>query len=106
METKFTKGEWKLHISPIWEKARKFHIFPPEGGYAICSRDFQYDMDCKPYENHNEVIANAKLISKSPEMFETITNFIHWIEREKETVSGALLAEMDSAKRLIKKITE
>lgn len=95
METKFTRGEWKIlkynytHAATI-NKDTTHRICAIETGYG----------------HADEWESNAKLISKSPQMFETITNFIHWIEKEKETVSGALLAEMDSAKKLIKKITE
>lgn len=103
METKFTRGEWRIYDMPL--PSRKV-IEIIGDGEVIASIKIKKGKYYSIKQVPEKYQANTKLISKSPQMFETITNFIHWIEREKETVSGALLAEMDSAKILIKKITE
>jgi hypothetical protein len=93
METKFTKGEW------VYNKYE-----PSDYGVHSEEGDGRDIALVRSLNNEQESEANAKLIANSPKMFDHLLSFIHYIEQEKLTVSGALLAEMDSAKRTVKQI--
>ena len=99
MKTQITPGEWKV-IN--WNGTLQSTVMT---GNANSSKD----VVCETYYDTaipaEAAEANAKLIAASPKMFEHLLSFIHYIEQEKLTVSGGLLAEMDSAKRTVKQIT-
>lgn len=103
MKTQFTKGEWRIfNPKQILNKQESVGIdaISEDGEKSI----LVYGEWNTPNLSGEEALANARLIAQSPKMYEHLLNIVHNIELEKETVSGALLAEMDSIKRTLKRI--
>lgn len=94
---KHTKGKWKLLILPnsrirILEQYRTEYIASIPTGYAIK----------KSYE---ESIANAKLISKAPEMYEALKIAVHMFNTyHKENSTDGLIEHYKNVESLLKEI--
>jgi hypothetical protein len=93
---KFTPTPWRVHETSIITrqpgKNHKWHIFGPKGGGAIASHDFQYTSEYEPYEDFDEVRANAALIAQSPAMYEFIEKVLNQMDEGRD-MHPFLLAE-------------
>lgn len=92
MEFKGTKGKWHLNLN---------------GGsvndsYNSCVIDENDNSICNVFYTHDENLANALLISKAPEMLETINELLKELRYHGFNNSTAIY----NAERLIKEATE
>lgn len=104
MEFKRTKGNWRLKHS---EKNTAWNIIGTELGSRYKIAILPYLIESALSENWNnkekyEQKANALLISKAPEMLETIEELLKELSYHGYTHSKAI----NSAKQLIKEATE
>jgi hypothetical protein len=92
METKFTKGKWKLAEN--------------EYGYYTSVRNLDDSRKVCVSRVNNQIESNANLllISKAPEMLEMLKELIHAFEGE--NLHGFQEERLSEAKQLIKEATE
>lgn len=110
MKTQFTKEKWLVIGNDIYADGNKIATTykPKHESQVLKDGESQTEMMIRTQPEREayraEWEANHSLIAASPLMYEHLLNIVHFIELEKENVSGALLAEMDSIKRTLKRI--
>lgn len=97
METKHTKGEWK-----IVSKSKHRGWININSKKGIIARSFHGDME--PIVTVEEAEANVKLIAAAPDLLEALQSIVGTLENE--GVSWRYENEINLAKNAIKKATE
>ncbi len=110
MENKFTKGEWKQ----CCKDTNPHFVFADE--YTTVCRMMVNDPENEDYDKLQEtitkeqLIANAKLISAAPDMFDALITFVEnvdfWIESGISANRETSEMIYNKAKEAIKKATE
>lgn len=105
METpKFTKGPWLVHDT--YDDYHEYSIDNPQiivwdgdeqASQPICDMGEMGDF------NYAECLANAKLISAAPELYETLEDLMAFVVKHVDVVD---CSEYNRAYRIIKKINE
>lgn len=75
MSTLHTPGPWSVFSNRFRQTLGMnavTHIFGANGGSALFSHYYAIDDENKPYENWDEVDANARLIAAAPELLEAL----------------------------------
>lgn len=118
METKHTKGEWKirrLFESPIFiqsEDGREWYTntfdIHGETGRIICSVDYMTDVENQGWGKNNYIDlweANAKLIAAAPDMLEALKE-IKRLYGDRTDYIGEYKNAWEKVENTIKKATE
>ena len=90
METKHTKGEWKLHkdVHHSWIYTEQT---PEDGGDVICEAPTDADASLKRWE------ANAKLIAAAPEMLDALNKLAAYLIHDEYAHKDGLINLIENA---------
>ena len=92
METKFTKGEWKVAQLNNLVDAKNGEIL-----HVVTNHENYYNEICTLYRNKDENKANAKLIAAAPDLLEACVNSFKTFISIGSTMESDIMIQLENA---------